>query len=262
MISSASAIQSLNNKWTRTAESVANVAAGTQLKLLTENPSAYAASLADQVQASAQTAAQPGLSLVSGSLSAGVSALSSVNNVLEAMRGVAQAALSNPSDRSNLQSQYNTLAGQLDSLVNYAGVNGVNLVSANAGTVTLNTGGSANSSLTVSGASSTAQSLGISSVNWTSSASIQSTIGKIDQAMGTVQSTMGNFGAQMAGVSMASTNNASNILANQANAADLSQTDYASEAVRQASLSTGRAFATYATEAYVRSERAILQMFQ
>ncbi len=263
-IGSASAINSLNTLWWKTDKSLRNLSSGKNQSLLTDSPGAYAAALAYNTQAASLTAAQPGVSLASGSLSLGVSALSSVNNVLQAMRNAAQDALSNPSQslRGDLQSQYNSLLGQVNNLVSNAGINGINLVSAIPSTLSLPSGGQGGSTLTVNGVASDSASLGLTSANWNSSEAIQATIGSLDTAISTVQSTLAGFGAPMAAVNTAQAINSSTILTDQGTAQTLSQSDIVQESTTLAGLRASRAAAAAALETSIKAEQAKLSLLK
>lgn len=262
-VSPTSALYGLNNLWAHTDKSLRNVASGKNLSLLSESPGAYAAAISYSSDAADRTAVQPGLSLASGSLNMGVSALSNVNNALQAMRGMAQNALSNPSPtvRADMQTQFNTLLGQVNNLVANAGVNGINLVSSSPSSVTLCTGAQGGGTLTVNGKASDATSLGLTQANWSSS-SIQASIGAVDNAINTVQGTMAGFGAPMSAVNSTSDYNASTILANQATADTLTQDDLPQEVATLASLRTGQEASIAALKAYVGTQRATLALLK
>jgi flagellin-like hook-associated protein FlgL len=263
-VSAYGTVQTLNNQWAHTKQTLSNIASGQNLSLLQESPGAYAAAVDYQSSADTLTAAQPGLSLASGSLSLASGALSNVNKVLQAMQQVAQNALSTPSPevRSDLQTQYNAMASQINNLVNNASINGINLVSANPSTLAVSPAGAAGSTQTINGVASNAASLGITTANWSSAAGIEASLGQVESAAGTVQSTMAGFGAPMAAVDTAQSMNASTILSSQSSADSLTSDDLGSEAVSLAGEKTQRASSIAALQGYIKTQEAVLGLFK
>lgn len=212
----------------------------------------------EQAAADGLTAAQPGLA--SGSLAQGVTALSQVDTVLQTMRSLAQDALSspNPALRSQLESQYNAMAILVDNLVGNASVNGVDLVAASPGVLSLAAGGQGSATPTVGAIAANAAGIGVTPADWTASAAIQDSIGSLDQAIATAQSAMAGFGAPMAAVASSQSLGAATILSDQGQASTASQADLAQEATTQASLQTSRAAAAAAVDSYVKTQRTVL----
>ncbi len=210
----------------------------------------------EQAAAAGPTAGQPGLA--SGSLAQGVTALSQVDTVLQTMRNLAQDALSspNPALRSQLESQYNAMAILVDNLVGNASVNGVDLVAASPGVLSLPSGGQGSPTPTVGGIAANAAGFSVTTANWTGSAAIQASIGSLDQAIATAQSAMAGFGAPMAAVATSQSLGAATILSGTASTAG--QANLAQEATTQASLETSRAAAAAAVDNYVKTQRTVL----
>ena len=129
-----------------------------------------------------------------GALQAASAGLDAISKVVGQLKGLAQQALSSsdPTQQATLQSQYNTLAGQIDSLAGDSSYNGVNLIAANPGTVTITGAGT-----TIVGTAADSASLGIgAAAGWAgSTANIQASIDSLDQATSTLRSQAADLGS-------------------------------------------------------------------
>jgi flagellin len=127
----------------------------------------------------------------------GLQAISQVVNQLKGLASQAQAS-SDPNEQAALQSQYNTLRGQIDQIASDSSYNGVNLISSNPGGVALPGASSATSS-SVSGQAADSTALGVTAAsNWsTNPSSIQSDLQALDQATRQVQAQSADLGSNI-----------------------------------------------------------------
>ncbi|RAU22932.1 hypothetical protein CU669_06000 [Paramagnetospirillum kuznetsovii] len=135
-----------------------------------------------------------------GALQAAGNGLDAITKVVGQLKSLAKQAeaSSDPTEQANLQSQYNTLRGQIDGIASDSSYNGVNLIAANPGSLTV-PGASAQSTTSIGGKASDANSLGITAASgWAgNTANIQSDIANLDAATSSVRARAQEIGANV-----------------------------------------------------------------
>lgn len=171
---------------------------GRSVNSLSDNATAF--SLAQGLTERASALSEVGSNIGQGigalqAASNGIDAISSVVKQLKGLAVLAQAS-TDPAQQASLQSQYNTLAGQIDSLAANASYNGINLIAANPGSLTI----PGASSTTITGAAADSASLGvITASGWSgSTAAIQANIDALDQATRTLRNQAADLGGNTA----------------------------------------------------------------
>lgn len=171
---------------------------GRSVGSLSDNAQAF--SLAQGLLERSGTLAAVGASIGQGvgALQAADAGLSAISNVANLLKGLAQQALasSDPAQQASLQSQYNALAGQIDSIAADSSYNGTNLIAANPGSVAI-PGAGASPSTTITGAAADSASLGIgAAAGWSgNTANIQASIDSLDKATATIRRQAADLGS-------------------------------------------------------------------
>lgn len=132
-------------------------------------------------------------------------ALSSVQELLQEMKTIATSAASDnlsTEQRTGLSKTFVELQGQIDTIVNAASINDINLLNAAAIDVDLQTGINSGDTTTLAAAVSDAATLGVdaASIDLTNAAAAQSAMTAIDTAVGTVSDSQSVMGAQGRGL--------------------------------------------------------------
>ncbi|MBI3447164.1 MAG: hypothetical protein HY055_17800 [Magnetospirillum sp.] len=177
-----------------------HLSTGRKVNGLSDNPPAF--SLAEGLLGRAGTLADIG-----NSIGQGIGVLEAANNGLNAIGGVVnqlkalaqQAAASSDSGQIKaLQDQYNSLAGQIDSLAADSSYGGANLIAANPGKLTV-PGLSSGTGTTIVGQAADAAALGVTpAANWaTNSANISSDLAKLSGATSQLQSRTASLGGNL-----------------------------------------------------------------
>ncbi|MFD1787460.1 flagellin [Sphingomonas floccifaciens] len=128
-------------------------------------------------------------------------ALDEVGNMLQRIRELAVQSSSQTygtSDRTNLNTEVTQLKEQITSILTNTEFNGVKLFDGNAGssgTVAVQVGADANTTVNLTFAATTLTSLGVSATAVDSSANAQTAIGTVDTALETISSKRANLGA-------------------------------------------------------------------
>ncbi len=195
-----------------------------------------------------------------GALQAASNGIDAISSVVNQLKGLAQQALSStdPTQQTNLQNQFNSLAGQIDSLAADSSYNGVNLIAANPGSLTISGAGT-----TITGAAADSASLGIgAAAGWAgSTANIQASIDSLNQATATLRSQSADLGDNAAQLQIT----ASFVQSQSAIAADgaskLTSADLATAAANVQSANTYRQLGLAALRNANQSQEAILGLF-
>ena len=204
-----------------------------------------------------------GVSALGGALS-GIDSITAIANQL---KGIAIAARGGSADaRAAAAAQFDALRAQIDSLAGDAGFNGINLISAQPGSLTVAFNETGTSSLTVPGAASDAASLGIGTAagsfnNFATDAGIDAAIAGLDRAIGTLRSTSSTLGSN-AGVlntRLDFTRNLANAL--QTGAGNLVNADLNEEAAKLLALRLRTELGLIGQAIANDSQQAILKLF-
>lgn len=164
--------------------------------------------------------------------------------------------------RSSLQSDYNNIISQIDSLASDASYNGVNLLNGDDLKVVFNENGS--SSLTISGVTFNAAGLGLSTVSGTgfqSDSTIDSTITALDTALSKLRTQSSKFGSNLTTVQTRQdfTKNMVNTL--QTGADNLVLADTNEEGANLLALQTRQQLSTTALSLSAQADQAVLRLF-
>jgi flagellin-like hook-associated protein FlgL len=203
-----------------------------------------------------------------------VQGLESIESTLKQMKAIASSARaeSDSTSRGKLSSQYNELRSQIDNLTEDASYNGINLIKTGGGdtlTVKFNeeTGTSKNE-LVISGTSSAATDLAISSAassDWTKTSGfttlIDTDIAKIDSALTTVRATAQTFGTNSSMLSIREDFTSEMINTLQGGAGQLVNADLNEESANMLSLQTRQSLGTISLSIAQQSEQAVLRLF-
>jgi len=197
-----------------------------------------------------------------GAIQAATTGLNAISNVVTQLKALAQQALASttPTQQTNLQNQYNALVGQVDSLAADSSYNGVSLIAANPGSVTISGAGI---NTTVTGTAADSASLGIGpAAGWSgSTANIQTSIASLNQASTTLDNQTANLGdsAAQLKITAAFVQNQS-VIASQS-AGNLTGTDLATAAANALSANTYRELGLAALRNSTQGQDAILGLF-
>jgi flagellin-like hook-associated protein FlgL len=195
------------------------------------------------------------------SSAAGLTTALGIGGIVGTTNGTAYAS-SPDSTRTSLQSDYNNILGQIDSLAKDASYNGVNLLNGDDLKVVFNETGS--SSQTISGVSFDTTGLGLSSVTGTgfqSDSSIDTEIAKLDTALSTLRTQASKFGSNLTTVQTRQdfTKNMINTL--QTGADNLVLADTNEEGANLLALQTRQQLSTTALSLSAQADQAVLRLF-
>jgi flagellin len=221
----------------------------------------FFASRALSDRASGLNAAKDGVDQALSTIDAAQNGLDAIGALAEQAEGIAIAAqnTSDPDQRAALQSQFNELTNQINSIAQDSGFGGTNLVQSDNLDISLNETGS--STETIEGVDSSAAGLGFGTADFSSDAGIQAALG---QATGAVDATRTNAATLASSSSALQTRiNFTEDLANtlEEGAAKLTEADLNEEAANRLSLQTRQALGNNALSLGTESERAILGLF-
>ncbi len=203
-----------------------------------------------------------------------VQGLESIESTLKQMKAIASSARaeSDSTSRAKLSSQYNELRSQIDNLTEDASFNGINLIKTGGGdtlTVKFNEEtGPAKNQLVISGSSSAATDLKITSAvsaDWASTsgftAKIDADITLIDAALTTVRSTAQEFGTNSSMLSIREDFTSEMINTLEGGAGQLVNADLNEESANMLSLQTRQSLGTISLSIAQQSEQAVLRLF-
>jgi flagellin len=173
------------------------LATGKRVNSALDSPGAYflAKSLTDR--AAALTALGDGIASARSTVDAASNGIAAIQGLLSSAKSLGNAALqsSDPTTRQSLAAQFDSLRAQIDAAAQDASYNGVNLLGGSSLTVTFNETGS--SSMTLSGASLSAATLGVSATtnDWALDGDINASLGAIDAATSSLENYATRFSA-------------------------------------------------------------------
>ncbi len=204
-----------------------------------------------------------GISALGGALS-GIEAITDIANQL---KGIAIAARGGSADaRAAAAAQFDALRAQIDSLAGDVDFNGINLISASPGSLTVTFNETGTSSLTVPGVASDSASLGIGTAagsfnNFATDADIDAAIAGLDQAISTLRSTSSTLGSNVGVLNtrLDFTQNLANTL--QTGAGNLVNADLNEEAAKLLALRLRTELSLIGQTIANESQQAILQLF-
>ena len=241
-----------------------NLATGRSVNSLSDNAQAFtlAQGLLERSGSLASVGASIGQGI--GALQAASNGLDAISGVVGQLKSLAQQALasSDPTQQANLQTQYNTLAGQVDSLAADSSYNGISLIAAKPGTVTIS-GSSPGTSTTITGAAADTASLGIGAASgWSgNTANIQASIDSLDKATATLRSQASDLGSNATQLKItADFVQAQGAIATQG-ATKLTSADIAQAAVNAQAASSYRQLGLAALRNANQSQEAVLGLF-
>ncbi|CAA7625009.1 putative Flagellin gene flaB [Candidatus Terasakiella magnetica] len=223
---------------------------------------ALAQGLTQRAETLGQVGAQVGQGI--GALQAAQTGIDAIGKVVGQLKSLAQLAQasSDPNVQTQLATQYNALAGQIDTIVGDASYGGVNLIKASPDTLTVS-GPGQTLSTSVSGQAADSVSLGITPAGaWsTSSATIAADIAKLDQAsqsLGRASSSLGSNTANLQTVAAYATAQAQTA---SSGAAKLTTADQAEAAASAQAAQTYRQLGLNALRNQVHSQDSVLALF-
>ncbi len=204
-----------------------------------------------------------GVSVLGGAL-LGIDSITALTNQL---RGIAVVARGGSAEsRAAAAAQFDTLRAQIDSLAGDVDFNGINLISASPGSLTVTFNETGTSSLTVAGIASDAASLGIGTAagsfnNFATDADIDAAIAGLDQAIGTLRSTSSTLGSNAGALNIRLdfTQNLADSL--QAGAGTLVNADLNEETAKLLSLRLKTELSLIGQTIANESQQAVLQLF-
>lgn len=211
------------------------------------------------------------LSEVGSSIGQGIGALQAAGNGLDAigkvvtqLKSLAQRAeaSSDPTEQANLQGQYNTLRGQIDSLAEDSSYNGVNLIAANPGRLGV-PGASAQTASTITGTAADAAALGVgAAAGWAgNTANIQADLAALDSATIAIRSQAAELGGTVTQLqNQAAFYQSQADIATQG-ASSLTQSDINEAAAGAQAASTYRQLGLAALRNAVQGDEAVLALF-
>lgn len=173
------------------------LATGKRVNSALDSPGAYflAKSLTDR--AAALTALGDGIASARSTVDAASNGIAAIQGLLSSAKSLGNAALqsSDPTTRQSLAAQFDSLRAQIDAAAQDASYNGVNLLGGSSLAVTFNETGS--SSMTLSGASLSAATLGVSATtnDWALDGDINASLGEIDAATASLENYATRFSA-------------------------------------------------------------------
>lgn len=207
----------------------------------------------------ASSSTQNSLSITSSA--AGLTTALGISGIVGTTQGTAFAS-SPDATRTSLQSDYNNILTQIDSLAKDASYNGVNLLNGDDLKVTFNETGS--SSQTISGVTYDAAGLGLSSVAGTgfqSDTTIDAEIAKLDTALGNLRTQASKFGSNLTTVQTRQDFTKNMITTLQTGADNLVLADTNEEGANLLALQTRQQLSTTALSLSAQADQAVLRLF-
>ncbi len=164
--------------------------------------------------------------------------------------------------RTTYQTQYNDLLTQIDTLAKDATYNGINLLAGDDLKVVFNENGS--SSMTIKGVSFDSASLGLTPLNGTefqSNSSIDTVLGNIDKALGSLRTQAAKFGSNLTTVQTRQDFTKSMVNNLQVGADALVLADTNEEGANLLALQTRQQLSTTALSLSAQADQAVLRLF-
>jgi flagellin len=164
--------------------------------------------------------------------------------------------------RTTYQNQYNDLLTQIDTLAKDATYNGINLLAGDDLKVVFNENGS--SSMTIKGVSFDSASLGLTPLNGTefqSNSSIDTVLGNIDKALGSLRTQAAKFGSNLTTVQTRQDFTKSMVNNLQVGADSLVLADTNEEGANLLALQTRQQLSTTALSLSAQADQAVLRLF-
>ncbi len=207
----------------------------------------------------ASSSSQNSLSITSSA--AGLTTALGIGAIVGTTQGTAYSS-SPDSTRTSLQSDYNNILGQIDSLAKDASYNGVNLLDGDDLKVVFNETGS--SSQTISGVTFDTAGLGLISVTGTgfqSDTTIDSEIEKLDGALSSLRTQASKFGSNLTTVQTRQDFTKNMITTLQTGADNLVLADTNEEGANLLALQTRQQLSTTALSLSAQADQAVLRLF-
>ncbi len=219
-------LQDTEKKINRTSE---RLATGLKVNSALDNPTNYFAARAHTNRANDLSARKDGMTEAIQAIKAANEGIEGITTLIEQAKGLAQSARSESSttSRAALASQFNAILSQITNLVEDADYKGTNFLQANSLEVKFNEAG--DNTLTVTGFSADASSLGVTTASgsWSSDANIGSAETELAAALTTLRTNSTGFANSLAVVNarLDFTTNLSNVLIEGANNLTLADTN-------------------------------------
>ena len=205
------------------------------------------------------------------SMSNGVNTIQAANNGITSITKLVQSAqalisqaqqTADTTVRQNLSVQFNAIRGQIDTLSQDSGFNGINLLAGNSLTVTLNETGT--SSVTVTGVTFTSTGLTIaaSANNWAAGADINAAAANLTAALTTLRSQSQSFSTNLSTVQVRQEFTKAMINTLQTGADALTLADSNEEGANLLALQTRQQLSTTALSLASQASQSVLRLFQ
>jgi flagellin len=203
---------------------------------------------------------QQGLSAINAALD-GASAVESITNQLKSV-ALQGNQTTDAAARADLATQYNSLRSQLDSVVQDASYNGVNLLSSTSSDLTIRTGRALSDNTTISAVDSTAASLGLAAIAADGSDFSSALASQIDNAAGSIRATAQSLGSRATELTIRA-DSARAQVANLLSGADkLTAADTNAEAATALALRTRRQLSAHALSIANKNQQSVLSLFK
>lgn len=198
--STSTALTSIQSNQALLNRSLKSLSTGRSVTSLSDNATAFSLARGLTERAATLSEVGSGIGQGIGALQAASTGIDAISGVVKQMKGLAvlAQATADPAQQAQLQSQYNNLAGQIDSLAADASYNGVNLIAARPGSLTIPGAGSSTST-TITGTAADGASLGVTAASgWSGSpATIQANVDALDQATRTLRTQAADLGGNI-----------------------------------------------------------------
>jgi flagellin-like hook-associated protein FlgL len=256
-------LQNTSNLLNRTQE---RLSSGKAVNSALDNPTNFFAAQNASQRASDLSDRKDGMANAVQTVSAANAGITAITGLINAAKGIAQSALSTSDTgvQSTLAAQYTTILAQIDNVSSDSGFQGLNLLSANHTTLTVNFNETASSNLQVVGfaANSAGLSLGAAATgNWGATSSITSDTAKMDSAISSLRANTQTLAANLNIVTTRQSFTDSMINTLQTGSDNLTLADMNQEGANMLMLQTRQSLGTTSLSMSSQAAQSVLKLF-
>ncbi len=237
------------------------LSSGVRVNAPVDNPSAYFGAQSLRNRGDDFGNAKDAIGQAVNTVKSGLDGLTAVTEILGQMKALAEQVLAGQGSAPELNAQFNELRGQIDTIANDAGYQGVNLIGG-ANTLKINFNENAATEQTITGTTNTASGLALDAVSISNAAAASDAIAALAGALSSVRARSTALGSNASFLQIGLDFNTRHINTLQEGADKLTLSDANEEAANLTALQTRQQVGTSALALAAQSERSILALFQ
>jgi flagellin len=239
---------------------------GKKVNSALDNPTSYFAAQGLNQRASDLAGLKDGMGQAIQTVSAANAGITGIATLIEAAKGIAQAALgtADTTSRSNYAAQFDAIRGQIDTLATDAGYKGTNLLGSATASLSVSFNEDNSSTLAINGLDASSTGLGVvaSTTNWSTDVAIGTSVGLLNAATSTLRDAASSLSSNLAVVNARQDFTTQMVNTLTQGSDKLTLADMNEEGANMLMLQTRQSLGTSALSMSAQAAQSVLKLFQ